>query len=223
MHIISLKEALQDTAPWDTSTCPRPFTSWPTTSILGKLPGLLQSLSSSITRIVVHVGSNDLAWGATELTKSAFNSLFDFLRTCGKSVFISGPIPTLGRGDARFSRLLLLNTWLKPAWVFTSWTILISFGIHRLSLSPMAFTQPPLEVACPQPIFSTLYILLHVIDYLHHTPPLQPLFFTPCKQQHRAHLTIAPVRPNQLLTLPLFPRLSPYSPSYHTDHLALYI
>uniref|UniRef100_A0A671VMR4 SGNH hydrolase-type esterase domain-containing protein n=1 Tax=Sparus aurata TaxID=8175 RepID=A0A671VMR4_SPAAU len=98
---------------FNATTCCFPGATVPV--ILGKLPGLLQSLPSSITRIVVHVGTNDLAQGATELTKSAFNSLFDFLRTCGKSVFISGPIPTLGRGDARFSRLLLLNTWLKPA------------------------------------------------------------------------------------------------------------
>ncbi|XP_030249301.1 uncharacterized protein LOC115567150 [Sparus aurata] len=84
--------------------------------ILEKLPRLLQSLPSSITRLVMHVGTNDTARGASELTKHAFISLLDFLHTCGKSVFISGPIPTFGRGDVRFSRLLMLNTWLKPAY-----------------------------------------------------------------------------------------------------------
>ncbi|KAL7388274.1 hypothetical protein ABVT39_010579 [Epinephelus coioides] len=87
-------------------------TTW---AILGKLPGLLQSLPSSVTRLVVHVGTNDLAQGASELTKRAFISLLDFVHTCGKSVFISGPISTFGHGDARFSRLLMLNSWLKPA------------------------------------------------------------------------------------------------------------
>uniref|UniRef100_A0A8C5BDF2 SGNH hydrolase-type esterase domain-containing protein n=1 Tax=Gadus morhua TaxID=8049 RepID=A0A8C5BDF2_GADMO len=32
---------------------------------------------------------------------------------CDKSVFVSGPIPTIGRGNERFSRLLSLNTWLR--------------------------------------------------------------------------------------------------------------
>lgn len=36
-----------------------------------------------------------------------------FLSSCDKTVFISGPLPTFGRGDARFSRLLDLNTYLK--------------------------------------------------------------------------------------------------------------
>ncbi|KAL7407340.1 hypothetical protein ABVT39_007043 [Epinephelus coioides] len=79
------------------------------------VPGILGKLPSSITHIVVHVGTDDLARGASELTKSAFTSLLDLLHTCGKSVFISGHIPTLGRLDVCFSRLLLLNTWLMPA------------------------------------------------------------------------------------------------------------
>ncbi|KAG7480027.1 hypothetical protein JOB18_041369 [Solea senegalensis] len=41
---------------------------------------------------MAHIGTNDLAWGASEL------SLLDFLHTCGKSVFISRPIPAFG-GD----------------------------------------------------------------------------------------------------------------------------
>ena len=34
------------------------------------------------------------------------------LGSVAKTVFISGPIPILGHGDERFSRLLSLNTWL---------------------------------------------------------------------------------------------------------------
>lgn len=40
--------------------------------------------------------------------------LFSFLFSCVKSVFISGPIPTLACGAGRFSRLLSLYTWLQP-------------------------------------------------------------------------------------------------------------
>lgn len=83
--------------------------------ILEKLPGLLRSLPSSITRVIVHVGSNDTSRRTSELTKKDFNKLFSLLQSCGKEVFISGPIPTLGRGAARFSRILYLSTWLQSA------------------------------------------------------------------------------------------------------------
>uniref|UniRef100_A0AAQ6ISP4 SGNH hydrolase-type esterase domain-containing protein n=1 Tax=Anabas testudineus TaxID=64144 RepID=A0AAQ6ISP4_ANATE len=83
--------------------------------ILDKLPSLLDSLPSSIVRVIVHVGSCDTTRQHSELTKKDFNALFSFLKSCGKSVFISGPIPTLGRGIGRFSRILSLHTWLQSA------------------------------------------------------------------------------------------------------------
>uniref|UniRef100_A0A8C5CQN6 SGNH hydrolase-type esterase domain-containing protein n=1 Tax=Gadus morhua TaxID=8049 RepID=A0A8C5CQN6_GADMO len=87
------------------------------TSILDKLPELFHSLPSSIHRVIVHTGYNDMARRQTELTKRDFNDLFSFLKRCGKSVFvsISGPTPTAGSGSDRFSRLLGLNTWLQSA------------------------------------------------------------------------------------------------------------
>uniref|UniRef100_A0A7N6AHW4 SGNH hydrolase-type esterase domain-containing protein n=1 Tax=Anabas testudineus TaxID=64144 RepID=A0A7N6AHW4_ANATE len=81
--------------------------------ILDKLPSLLDSLPSSIVRVIVHVGSCDTTRQHSELTKKDFNALF--LKSCGKSVFISGLIPTLGRGIGRFSRILSLHTWLQSA------------------------------------------------------------------------------------------------------------
>ncbi|XP_030290867.1 uncharacterized protein LOC115592365 [Sparus aurata] len=50
--------------------------------ILDKLPGLLLSLPSSISRVIVHVGTNDLAQEQSELTKKDFNGLLSFLSTC---------------------------------------------------------------------------------------------------------------------------------------------
>lgn len=81
--------------------------------ILEKLPELLQSIPSSVCRVIIHVGTNDTARRQSELTKSDFMDLFSHLQSCGKSVFISGPIPTLSRGAERFSRLLSLSTWLR--------------------------------------------------------------------------------------------------------------
>ena len=83
--------------------------------ILNKLPELLHSLPSTVTKIIVHVGCNDIARKLSELTKADFRDLFSFLRTTGQSVFISGPIPSLARGDERFSRVLSLHTWLNHA------------------------------------------------------------------------------------------------------------
>ena len=65
------------------------------TVILDKLPGLLHSLPSSVNPLIVHVGWNDTARQQSELTKDYFEKLFHLLRSCEKSGFISGLIPTL--------------------------------------------------------------------------------------------------------------------------------
>lgn len=82
-------------------------------TLLTKLPGLIQAAAPTITRVIIHIGTNDAARQQSELTKQDFKSLFNFLSICGKLVFISGPIPSIGRGDGRFSRILSLHTWLQ--------------------------------------------------------------------------------------------------------------
>ena len=84
-----------------------------TSDIQKELQDLLPTLSLSIKRVTIHVGTNDAARQQSELTKSDLNHLFDFLKNRGMSVFISGPIPTVGRCTTRFSRLLSLHTWLQ--------------------------------------------------------------------------------------------------------------
>ena len=83
--------------------------------ILDKTPGLLLSPPSSISRVIIHVGTNNLAREQSELTKKDFNGLLSFLCSCGKSVFISGPILTVVHGAGHFSRLLSLHSWLQSA------------------------------------------------------------------------------------------------------------
>uniref|UniRef100_A0A3Q3ENX3 SGNH hydrolase-type esterase domain-containing protein n=1 Tax=Labrus bergylta TaxID=56723 RepID=A0A3Q3ENX3_9LABR len=83
--------------------------------VLDKLLSLLPSLPDSIKRVVVHVGTNDSSRRQSECTKKDFNLLFNVLKNCGKSVFISGPIPTFDRGPERFSHILSLHTWLRHA------------------------------------------------------------------------------------------------------------
>uniref|UniRef100_A0AAQ5YMU8 SGNH hydrolase-type esterase domain-containing protein n=1 Tax=Amphiprion ocellaris TaxID=80972 RepID=A0AAQ5YMU8_AMPOC len=81
--------------------------------LLDKLPELLQSIPSSVCRVIIHIGTNDTTRRQSELMKQDFMDLFRLMESCGKSVFISGPIPTLSHGAERFSRLLSLSTWLQ--------------------------------------------------------------------------------------------------------------
>uniref|UniRef100_A0A8C5AGP4 SGNH hydrolase-type esterase domain-containing protein n=1 Tax=Gadus morhua TaxID=8049 RepID=A0A8C5AGP4_GADMO len=55
---------------------------------------------------------------------------------CDKSVFVSGPIPTIGRGNERFSRLLSLNTWLRDTCGETNVCFIENFDVfwNRQSL-----------------------------------------------------------------------------------------
>lgn len=85
------------------------------TKITDTLPDLLKSFPPSIKRLVVHIGSNDIRRCEFEVLKSHLISLCGVLENCGLSVFISGPLPTLGLGAERFSRLLQLHSWLQSA------------------------------------------------------------------------------------------------------------
>lgn len=97
--------------------------------ILDKLPGLLCSLPSSITQVLVHVGSSDTSRQQSELTKTDFKDLFRILKASGKSVFISGPLPIHTHGVVRFSRLHYLNTWLQSTCRAFNFTFIDNFNL----------------------------------------------------------------------------------------------
>ncbi|CAJ1078415.1 LOW QUALITY PROTEIN: uncharacterized protein LOC116399339 [Xyrichtys novacula] len=79
--------------------------------IANKIPSLLGSLPSSIRCIIVHISCDDTARRQSEQTKCDFKRLLNSLKDCGKSVFISGPLPTMMQNCERFSRILSLNSW----------------------------------------------------------------------------------------------------------------
>lgn len=71
-----------------------------------------------IKKIVIHAGSFDILTNksGSETLKKDFLFLLETLKKLHSGVsFISGPIPTLGRGYESFSRLLGLSTWLSSA------------------------------------------------------------------------------------------------------------
>ncbi|KAK0145679.1 hypothetical protein N1851_015398 [Merluccius polli] len=55
----------------------------------------------------------DVVKQQSEVLKQDFNDLLNKVRCLNTEVFISGPLPTVRQGDERFSRLLMLNRWLK--------------------------------------------------------------------------------------------------------------
>ena len=82
-----------------------------TAKLLEKVPSILDSLPPSISRIVIHTGANDQY---SEIARRSFIRLFDLLRSSGKSIFISGPLPTMPyHGNVRLSRLQSLHYWLQ--------------------------------------------------------------------------------------------------------------
>lgn len=63
--------------------------------------------------VVIHAGTNDIFHRQTETLKEHFRTLQKTVRSYGKSLVISGPIPRLRRGIECFSRLYALNEWLE--------------------------------------------------------------------------------------------------------------
>ena len=148
---------------------------------------------------IVHVGTNGLAREQSELTKMNFNGLLSFLSSCGKSVFISGPIPTVVRGAGRFSRSLSLHSWLQSACTALNiglLTILTCFGGVQLSLWVMDSIPIRWVAACLWLMYSMLYNLLHVTDCWLFPLPLPPLLHLPflC-QQHQTMTHLMPLVP----------------------------
>ncbi|XP_065809619.1 mucin-5AC-like isoform X1 [Labrus bergylta] len=80
--------------------------------ILERLQKTLPSLPTTITRLIINVGTNDTSRQQSELTKEHFNQLFKLLIQTGKSIFISRPTAPLSNA-ARFSRTLYLHHWLQ--------------------------------------------------------------------------------------------------------------
>ncbi|KAL7386858.1 hypothetical protein ABVT39_014914 [Epinephelus coioides] len=73
------------------------------------LPVILSTHPSNM-RIIIYAGSFDILQRKTD--SEILKKLSDCL---SQNVFISGPIPTLGKGIESFTRLLALNTWLTSA------------------------------------------------------------------------------------------------------------
>ncbi|KAK0147691.1 hypothetical protein N1851_012825 [Merluccius polli] len=83
----------------------------------------------TVKSLVIHTGALDVVKQQSEVLKRDFNDLLNKVQCLKTEVFISGPLPTVRRGDERFSRLLMLNRWLKDTCAAQSVNFIDNFNI----------------------------------------------------------------------------------------------
>ena len=83
----------------------------------------------TVKSLVIHTGALDVVKQQSEVLKQDFNDLLNKVRCLNTEVFISGPLPTVWRGDERFSKLLMLNRWLKDTCAAQSMNFIDNFNI----------------------------------------------------------------------------------------------
>lgn len=64
------------------------------------------------SRVVIHVGANDIRLRQSEVTKANVKEVVKQAQTLSEEVICSGPIP-MRRGDEAYSRLSSLNRWMS--------------------------------------------------------------------------------------------------------------
>ncbi|XP_066523408.1 uncharacterized protein [Hoplias malabaricus] len=64
------------------------------------------------SRVVIHVGANDIRLWQSEVTKGNITEVIKLAQTMSDAVICSGPIP-MRRGDEAYSRLWALNCWMS--------------------------------------------------------------------------------------------------------------
>ena len=83
----------------------------------------------TVKSLVIHTGALDVVKQQSQVLKRDFNDLLNKVWCLNTEVFISGPLPTVRRGDERFSRLLMLNRWLKDTCAAQSVNFIDNFNI----------------------------------------------------------------------------------------------
>uniref|UniRef100_A0A8C5DGL3 SGNH hydrolase-type esterase domain-containing protein n=1 Tax=Gouania willdenowi TaxID=441366 RepID=A0A8C5DGL3_GOUWI len=98
-------------------------------TILNKPNQTLPTLPATVTKIVLHVGMNDTTRRESIRTMNEFHLLFNVLKACGKSIFISGPLPKLNRDIEQFSRPLQQHNFLQSCCKLHNFTFIDNFDL----------------------------------------------------------------------------------------------
>lgn len=80
--------------------------------VLEHAPAIVEQ-HPSVHTVIIHVGANDVMKRQSERLRSDFETLITTVEGLGKKCILSGPIPSMGRGSERFSRLFGLHCWLQ--------------------------------------------------------------------------------------------------------------
>ena len=83
-----------------------------TVSDLTRRIGNIVEEHPNVQNIVLHIGTNDVVKRESEVLKKDLIDLLNTVSYLKAEVTISGPLPPIGRGDEKFSRLMNLNTFL---------------------------------------------------------------------------------------------------------------
>ncbi len=73
---------------------------------------VLANAKRKFSKIVIHVGANDVRLRQSEITKNNVKEMCELASTMSDTVICSGPLPAY-RGDEIHSRLLSLNGWMS--------------------------------------------------------------------------------------------------------------
>ena len=182
--------------------------------IQDKLPGLLLSLPSSISRAIVHVDTNDLAREQSELTKKDFNGLFSFINACGKLFLAQSPQWSMEQGVIAHCSVSTAGC-NQPAGSTTLvlLTILTCFGGVQPFSGVMEWWTTRCVATCLGLMCSMLYNLYNppldsLLTHLHtdplpltHLHPPLPTLYAPHLQSPQRHRTTS----------------TPSKPEFHTN------
>lgn len=122
----------------------------------------------TVKYLIIHTGALDVVKQQSEVLKQEFIDLLNKVQCLNTKVFFSSPLPTVRRGDERFSRLMMLNRWLQDICAAQSvnfidnFTIfwerrhlfkadglcLIKAGVQLLSSNIFYFVKQAQEVKC---------------------------------------------------------------------------
>ncbi len=73
---------------------------------------LLATAKRKFSKIVIHVGANDVRLCQSEISKNNVKEVCELANTMSDTVICSGPLPAY-QGDEIHSRLLSLNGWMS--------------------------------------------------------------------------------------------------------------